>query len=1159
MDRSRFQNYRKLKQCKNMNIKLLRQLIYMSKFALYGMVLQCFFFSVLFANEGNAQKYKSIKEVFVTINFNNDDLLAAFSKIESVSDLHFAFNKEDIVKDVKFNKSFENISVYDILLQIAQESGLKFQQVNHMINVSAIPDQKPDKDNSIEINLQAVTVEGTVKDKDGEPIPGVNIVVKGRAIGTTTDFNGYYSLSVPDNSSILAFSFIGYLTQEIRVGNRSEINVVMAEDVQSLEEIVIVGYGKEEKVNLIGSVSSISSEEVQAAPVAQISNALAGRLPGAIVQQTSGEPGFDEASILIRGASTLGNANPLVVIDGIPGRDLNSVRATDVESISILKDASAAIYGARAANGVILVTTKRGKENTPATINYNFYEGVMTPTMLPEKVDAATYAQRTREAEWYRGTDESNMTFSLEDIEKYRSGEHPWTHPNTDWFDAALSDYTRTSNHNVSISGGSNTITYFTSLGMQLDEGIYTNSASSFERLDFRGNLDYKINDNLSVGLLTNLQQANRMSPTTSTNHIYYSVIASLPTSVATYPNGLPGPDIEYGYQPMVTPSFIPGFNDNKRYQGNVMVSADFKIPGIDGLSLSGYYAYDKTFGRTKLWEKPYTLYQLDEAAYLNAGNTGIEDGSDFLIGSPKGVPEPRLSESFSESGKSTVNTRLTYDKTFDDVHNLEAFVAYEHFEYDAEGFSAFRRHFISDQLPYLFAGGEEEKDNDGWVDLDAQMNYFGRVSYNYDETYLFQFTFRRDGSLRFSKEHGRWGNFPSVLVGYKPSEQEWWKNSVGFIDFFKIRGSWGKMGNDQIPSFQYLSSYDLGGGAVLGSARSYMFGLYQSTVPNPFITWEVANMYNLGIESKFLDHRFTFNVDLFKERREDILIQRNASVPRFTGLSLPEQNFGVVENKGFELLLGYNESKGDFIYSLEGNFAFARNEIVDFDEPEQTAEHQTLTGHPMGSILLYKSLGFFESEEQIRDYELQPGATIGDPIILDYNGDGELTNLDMIVFDQTSAPQITFGMSFNVSYKNWRLGGLLQGVSNTYRTPYGFQSSSLWQRNVERAGWTPDQVDTSVPYNPTGPAKPTAVSYTSDALLENKAYMRMKNLNLSYTLPQRVQDALGTNNFTVSLSGQNLFMIYPNKNEIMMDPEIAGIRSYPLMKVYTLGLNVGL
>jgi TonB-dependent starch-binding outer membrane protein SusC len=380
-----------------------------------------------------------------------------------------------------------------------------------------------------------------------------------------------------------------------------------------------------------------------------------------------------------------------------------------------------------------------------------------------------------------------------------------------------LADYSKTRHHNFSVSGGTSNVRYYGSFGTQRDDGININSKTSYDRYNLRANIDYTINDYLSLGLDISGSQENRMYPSFTTNSIWFMLLRGYPTEHATYPNGLPGPDIENGLHGIVSASDASGFDDDKRYRSNNILSASLKIPGVEGLSLSGYYAYDLYFQNRKLFQTPYTLYQLDRASYLAAGNTGREDGSDFLIGTLKAYPEPRLTDYSNNSQRNTINVKLDYSNSFNGAHNINAFVAYEQHEFDEHGIEAFRRYYVSTLLPYLFAGGDAAKDNTSTVGLDASKNYFGRLSYDYQGLYMFQFSFRRDGSIRFSEEAGRWGNFPSVLVGWRPSQYDWWRNNLYFIDYFKLKASYGQMGNDLVSAFQYLASYGFGLGTIFG------------------------------------------------------------------------------------------------------------------------------------------------------------------------------------------------------------------------------------------------------------------------------------------------------------------------------------------------------
>lgn len=1089
----------------------------------------------------------------LNLDMDNVPIMDLLNAIEQQSEYYFFFKNDEISKIERVDAHFQQATIDKILSQVLRNTGLNYKVVDRYIVIG------PDAINELTQQAGTKKIQGKATDRSGDPIPGITVIVKGTTQGTITDAAGSYLLTNVAEDAILQFSFVGMKSQEIEISGKTTIDVIMEEETIGIDEIVAIGYGVEKKKNVIGSVTTISNKELTASPVSRVSNALAGRLPGAIVQQRTGEPGNDEATILIRGKATLGSTAPLVVIDGIPGRDLNSINPTDIESLTVLKDASAGIYGARAANGVILVSTKRGTEETAPSFKYEFYQGFSSPTILPEMADAATYAQMIREMQTYRGIAESNMSFSLDDINKYKSGEYPWTHPNTNWFDSALRDYTDIRHHNFSVTGGSKNIKYYTSFGKQYDDGIYKNSGTSYNRYNFRASLDVKINKYLDVSLDINGIQENRMSPTRSSRTVFMSLLKGRPTDTAIYPNGFIAPSIPDGTDTGITGTLAAGYDDNKRYFSQNMLSATLKIPGIDGLTLSGYYAYDISFEVDKTFRKPWTNYNLNKSAYYAAGNTGKEDGSAYLIAAKMTYSEPRLNDSYGDSKGATTNIKINYDKTIGQVHNINAFVAYENFDYLSKGISAFRRYFASDALPYLFAGSTTDQAIGSSVSTDARENYFGRLSYNYDEKYLFQFSFRRDGSVRFSEESGRWGNFPSVLAGWRISNENFWKNNIPFINYMKLKTSWGQMGNDAVSAFQYLSTYAFGTGMIFGSGKTYTAGIYQNSTPNPIITWEVANIFNVGFESMFLNNKAKLDVDYFYQKRNNILVKRNASVPGYTGVSLPDENYGIVDNRGFEVILGYADRIGNWSFMANGNFAFARNKVIEFDEPEKNVPWQVQTDHPMGSALLYISDGVFRDQAHVESLPHVNNARPGDIIIRDYSGDGIINNDDRIIFDKTVDPEITYGITLELGYKNWRLSGLIQGVGNCMRdmslSLQGSEGNYFMYDANDR--WTPENTDASKPRAWERDEEYWRSSYKTDFTYHNGAYARMKNLQLSYTIPQNIQKAIWLKNAELYVSGQNLFLIYSGNK--IMDPELGGSYNYPLMRVYSVGVNITL
>jgi TonB-linked SusC/RagA family outer membrane protein len=1068
------------------------------------------------------------------------------------------------------NKNLDSwVLLHPNLKKLIMETKIAFIIIAVFVsNVLAVPAYPGVIDLISEAESQQISVSGTIKDAStSEAMPGVNIQVKGTTFGTITDAEGKYSLSLTDRNVTLVFSFIGYVTQEIPLSGRASLDVFLVSEMKGLDEVIVIGYGTQKKVNVIGSITQINSKDMPAAPIARVSNMLAGRLPGAIFMQGSGNPGADAATIRIRGNATLGNNSPLIVVDGIADRDINSLNPDDIESISVLKDASAAIYGARAANGVLLVTTKRGALNTAPTLTYRYTHGFSSPTKITEMADAATYATMIREYQSYKGTPEASMRYSLDDIAKYKSGEYPWTHPNTDWYDEVFKNYSITKNHSLSINGGSQNVSYFVSYGNQTDNGLYESNSTSYKRHNLKANIDIKVNEYLSFGLDLSGIQENRNYSTYSggtyyRNDIEYTLFdlttRMWPTSPAFWPNGLPGPDFERGAQPAVVSTDASGFEHDKRYYSNNMFTATLKIPWVKGLSLTGQYTYDVYYRRNKYFSKPFYLYYFDKDAYLTAGNTGKEDGSDFLIGSKVGVSEPFLIESSSESHTKTPRIRLDYINSFGGAHNIDAFVAFEQSEDDWESFEANRRYFLSDQLPYLFAGGDEEKTNSASVGLDARMNYFGRVSYDYKGTYLLQFSLRRDGSLRFSKESGRWGTFPSVLLGWRISNEEWWQKSLGFVDFFKLKASWGQMGNDAVNAFQYLTMYEFSTGGPYGTDRNYEAGLSPTGTPNPNITWEVANIYNFGWESIFFK-KLTFNTDFFYERRDKILVQRNASVPQFTGLSLPDENFGIVDSRGFELVLGYNDIKGNFSYGISGNLNFARNKIIEFDEPAQSVPWQVRTGKPQGALLLYKWTGIFKDEEQIESTPHVSGAEPGDLILEDYNKDGKIDGSDRQLFPLTATPELTFGVDINLKYRNWQLTALVQGNGRAWRRldnniQRGLAGNYFLRDAIGR--WTPENTDASRPraFN-WNDEYWRSDDFVSTYFYDDISFARLKNLQLSYTIPGNVVKYIRAKDCKVYFSGQNLWTIWSAQD--FTDPELDTVWSYPLMRILSLGAQI--
>jgi TonB-linked SusC/RagA family outer membrane protein len=616
------------------------------------------------------------------------------------------------------------------------------------------------------IGQAQTTVKGKIT-ADNTPLAGVTVQVKGSSTATQTDETGSFTISAPANSTLVVSS-VGYTSQEISVNGRSTINLGLESTTQQLTDVVVVGYGTQRKATLTGSVSTVKGTELTKSPAMNVSNSLGGRLPGLVTVTPSGEPGADGSILRIRGVNTLGNNNPLIVVDGIPGRSLDRIDPSTIESISVLKDASAAIYGAQAANGVILITTKRGKTGKP-TVTASFNQGYGRPTTLPKMADAATYATMINEINAYAGR---AAKYTPQDIQKYSSGSDPWTHPNTDWFKEVIQPWSGQTYSNVSINGGSENVKYFVALSSRTQEGFYYNSGTKYNQYDFRTNLDATVNQYVSLSFDVAGRMEDRNYPTRSAGSIFRMVMRGKPNEIAYWPNGMPGPDIEYGDNPVVVSTKATGYDHNKTYVVNSNARINVKVPWVEGLSLTGNAAIDKNLNFNKLWQTPWYLYSWN-------GVDRDPDGTPTLKKAQKGFSSPALRQSSADNQNILLNGLINYETKIASSHNLKLLVGAEKITGGGENFSAYRRNFISPLLDQMFAGAQDQHlTNDGSAYKQARLNYFGRVNYNFKEKFLTEFVWRYQGSYIFP-EAKRFGFFPGVSVGYKISEEDFWRQNL--------------------------------------------------------------------------------------------------------------------------------------------------------------------------------------------------------------------------------------------------------------------------------------------------------------------------------------------------------------------------------------------
>ncbi len=1104
----------------------------------------------------------------ISLKAKNATIKQVFAEIEKVSEFRFLYHDgiSDLNKLVTLNVDEENVT--DVLDKVFNKTSSSYRVLENNL-VVIVPVSAP---------VQAIKVTGTVSDAaTKEALPGVNVTVEGTTIGVNTDMDGKYTLDVPSQNSVLVFSYIGYTTEKVLLGSQSVIDIQLVPDIKNLEEVVVVGYGIQKREVVTGSVSTVKGKELLKSPAINLSNSIAGRMPGVVTMQSTGEPGYDGSKIRIRGSNTLGNNDPLVVIDGVAARTggLERLDPADIENMSVLKDASAAIYGARAANGVILITTKRGRSGKP-TVNYSFNQGWAQPTTYPKMADAAQWATMINELNYnsvmknpaknpgYDVNQAYKPSYSADDIQKYRDGSDPWGHPNTDWYGEVFKTWSPQSHHSLQLDGGSDKVKYFTTLGYKKEDAYYKKSATGYEQFNGRINLDAEVNKYVKTSIDLVARQENRSFPMRGAGDIFRFVARGRPTDPAYWPNGLPGPDQEYGDNPVVTTTDATGYDKDKRYYLQTNGKLVLTQPWVEGLKFTGSVSFDKYIKHQKKFITPWYLYTWDGKTYEADGvtpklNKGLRGPN---------IDKPQLTMGSEDQSNLTLSGILSYDRTVGD-HTIAFIAGAEKETSENEYFDAFRKYYLSNAVQTLSAGGDLEKTNSGNAWERARMNYFGRVSYNFKETYLAEFVWRYDGSYMFPEDK-RFGFFPGILLGYRISNEDFWKNNITFMDYFKIRASWGQLGNDQIwfndalQEYQYMSMYKYEWGYIIDNKD--VKGLRIAQFPNMNVTWEIANNYNVGIEGRIFS-KLNFELEGFYNKRTNILWRRNASVPQTTGLTLPAENIGKVDNRGFDFKLEWYDKAGtDFSYSIGVNGGYAKNKIKYWDEAPGAPEWQKSTGHPMDTRLYYVYDGIFKSWDEINDpnrpkYEItnDDGLRPGDMKFKDVDGNGKITADDQKRYDKNRQPTFNGGLNIAMQYKGFDLTVLFQGAAGSW-SRFFTESGTIgnYTQRFAEDHWSINNPDSDSPraFDRGGDYWGGGNAGNNTYWMQKTDYVRLKNLELGYTLPKNLISKIGFANARLYLNGLNLFTITPAKD---VDPESTSDNGqyYPQARVCNVGFSL--
>jgi TonB-linked SusC/RagA family outer membrane protein len=1007
------------------------------------------------------------------------------------------------------------------------------------------------------VNQQSKKISGKVVDKSGIPIIGATVKIKGTNVGTITNKDGVFEFSTESSGKQLQVSYIGMKTLELSTGNGLNLTITMEDGNLGLDEVVVVGYGTQKKATVTGSISQVGGEELKKVAAVNLTNTLAGKTAGVIANNRSGEPGEDNSKITIRGKGTLGNTDALIVVDGVADRSFSRLNPEDIESISVLKDASAAIYGARAANGVILVTTKRGKEGA-VKINYSGSVGVTQPTRVPKMLNSYQYATYINEYDRGHGLTE---TYPKNVITKLQDGSDLINYPSTDWWSEVAKDWATKTQHSLSVTGGNDKVSFYSSIQYASQDAIYKESAQNYSQYQFTSNVDAKIGKRMKFSMDILGRQEVRNRGTSETEYLFGKFLTTSPMAGAYYPNGLP----RVGYDGVANNAALmvtnkPGSTKTKYNVLNLKPTLKLDLDQLTkGLYVEGYAALDFMFKTGKTLNTPYDVYLYNNATKEYENNRS-------------GTGAISVNSWADNSSTVTLNGRLGYTRTFNEKHKIDAFIAYEQSRYDFSTVSAYRTNYISAAIPEIFAGSSvpKDKDNGGKSDATVRQNIFGRINYSFKDKYLAEITMRYDGSQNFAPGH-RWGAFPGASVGWVISEENFFSSIKPIVSFLKLKGSWGLMGNDNIDAYQYLTQYAYGtsasddvnapGGATFGTDNSVNKTLKMVRTANPLVTWEKAQTINAGFSAQFFQGKFGLDFDYFKSMRHDILIRRNASVPAYTGLTLPVENFGKVNNQGIELVASYQDKSKDFTWGVTGNFTYAKNKVVYMDQAATTPEWQKTEGHPIDGFVIYEATGIYQTQAQVDNSPHLAGAKPGDLIYNDRNGDKKITWDDAYRTEETSTPQIVYGTTLNGSWKGLDLNIFFQGQALAKQI---VQPSMNMVTDFYDGRW----IDSNTPEQNANARWPKAFikqtygdarnGVASSWWLRDASFLRLKSIEIGYSLPKALLKSLGLEKIRIYANGNNLFSIDKMK---ICDPEmpdgVAGTNFYPQQRMLTGGINV--
>lgn len=1079
----------------------------------------------------------------ITLNARGASVKSLIHQIETQSDYRFFFEDELSGLSKKVNINAKDQSITQVMDAICSQAGIGYTiKGDNQVIVHA--------PKSVTVSAQqsaSKRIKGVVNDPTGTPVIGANIRVKGTTVGTITDIDGNFVLEVDGNAELLEVSYIGYKTQDIPLKGKKEFTIVLKEDTETLDEVVVVGFGTQKKASLTGAVATVTGEDLVKRPVYNVASSLQGKLPGLSISQASGQPGSEGISMRIRGMGTFSDAgsDPLVIIDGISG-DINSINSSDIESITVLKDAaSAAIYGARAANGVILVTTKSGKKGK-MSITYDINYAVHNPTrMLKLITNSADYMELKNEALKNSGLS-SNRMYPQEIIDLYRNATDRVKYPNYDWIDLMFNPALAYS-HNLNVNGGGEKTSYNTSLGYSNQDGVMRGFNN--QRVNFSINTKTDINKHISFGTKANMYYYDREAPVIGSTDLFLSTMAQAPTYGPTLPDG------RYVYRAY-------DFEDNNK---NPYANAKEAIGNTKGFDISAQAWLDVKFTDYLTWHtKGAVTGTFDKAKsfrpLIPQYNWHTEEFSNNLN---VGGTQKSLTVKDENDILTTLYSHLTFDKKFGD-HALKVMAGYNQETYKYEYLEGYRQGFAGNNLHEINAGGTNGQTTGGSANEWAIQSFFGRLNYDYQGKYMLEANVRYDGTSRLYKD-SRWGAFPSVSAAWRISEEKFMK-SLDFINNLKFRLSYGELGNQNIGNYPYQELLKLDYNYVFDN-QTVSSGVAPERLANQAILWERTSSWDFGVDMSVLNNKLSFVFDWYRKKTSDIL--RGSQIPSNIGLDAPTVNDGEVTNTGIELTITHqNQLENGLYYSISGMINKNKNELTSFGEDEIGTYSIKREGQPWNTFYLYQWDGIFQNEEEVANHAEQPyNPQPGDLKYKDVSGpdgvpDGKIDSNDKVLVNGRF-PKFEYSFNLNLEYKNFYVSAFFQGVQGIkfYVGGWGFEPFCQGAAPTEdwlTERWTPENPTNEKPRIYIGRETPAMSNMPSTYFLQNGSYFRLKNLQVGYTFKQKWLQTVKVNSLRLYFSGDNLFTItsYP-----YLDPERSSddgsFALYPQNKVFSLGASI--